>query len=579
MDGLPGGLHLGRRIRNVGRFAQIINVLAKHGFWSFLESSGIKNWLTPEQVRTVEKIDRSEVDPSVIQGNSRTDLSLPRRMREAIEELGPTFIKFGQMLASREDLLPESYIAEFSKLHKDVATIPYSAIRRTLAEDLGDEGLSKFVEISETPLAAGSIGQVHKATLSDGSQVVVKVQRPKIVEQIRTDLDLMEVLAGLVEKYIPELKALRLVLTVEEFARSLEWELDFIREAGNTTKISQNFSEVPEVVAPEVFWDLTSTRVLTLSYVEGYSITEKGLLEAAELDPKVLVERGLNMFLKMVFIDGLYHGDLHAGNLLALSGNKIGVLDFGLTVRLSRSIRESLAGLLVALVDEDYESLVAHFMDLANPSANFDAEAFEEAISNELSPFVGVSWAKIRTGKLLWSLAKVSAQHGAPLPRPMILFFRSLVSFEGVGAKLNPDFDIISTSKKFSEDLVRKMYSQENIQHHALVLARDFSVLAKHAPRQIRGLLKQVADGKMQLNISSKDLKYTALMLDRLMSRIAVSIILASLIVGSSILVLAKVGEEYFHMSFFGIIGFSIAGVLGLYVVWSVLSGGSKNDS
>jgi len=578
MDGIAGGLHLGRRIRHVGRFAQIVNVLARHGFWSVLETSGIRSWLTPEQVRAVEKIDRSEGDRLEAKASSKFDASIPRRMREAIEELGPTFIKFGQMLASREDLLPEVYLKELGKLHKDVATIPYSSVRRTLVEELGREGLSKFSEISETPLAAGSIGQVHKATLKDGSKVVIKIQRPKIADQIATDLELMEVLAGLLEKYVPELKALSLQLTVKEFSKSLKWELDFVREAGNTSKIRENFIDVSEVVVPDVYWDLTTTKVLTLSYVDGYSILDRELIEAMNLDAKVLVERGLNMFLKMVFIDGLYHGDLHAGNLLALSGDRIGVLDFGLTVRLSRSTREHLAGLLVALVEEDYEALVSHFMDLANPKSSFDSESFEQSISNELSPFVGISWSKVKTGKLLWTLAKVSAEHGAPLPRPLILFFKSLISFEGVGAKLNPDFDIISVSKKFSEDLAKNMYSKENLQHHALILARDFSVLAKHGPRQIRGLLKQLADGEMQLNVSSNDLRYTANTLDRLMSRIAVSIILASLIVGSSILVLAKVGEEYYHMSFFGIVGFSIAGVLGLYVVWSVLRGRGNRD-
>lgn len=569
MDRSSKAIFLGRHIRHLGRFAQIANIFARHGFWSIMEAVGIRSLLSPEQVKEAEGLSRT--------GETSHDEQLsdtgPRRMRLAFEELGPAFVKLGQMLASREDLVPASYTEELRKLHQEVSSLPFNQIRAIIHNELQSKGLDKIEQVVETPLAAGSIGQVHKAFLKDGTAIVIKVQRPRIAEQIRIDLSLMELIAGLLEKYLPETKSLRPKVVVEEFRRGMAGELDFIREAGSTTKIAENFEGNNHIKIPEVHWDLTTSKVLTLSFIEGYNITDRETLLSAGLDPKTLVERGLTAFLQMVFVDGFYHGDLHAGNILALSDNRVAILDFGLAIKLGRTTQENLAGLLVALVQEDYESLVSYFAELADPTPAFDQAAFEEEVGNALTPFVGLKLAKIRTGRLLWDIAKIAAQHGAPLPRQLILFFKTLASFEGVGQALSPDFDVVRTCQRFSEKLVKRMYSPENLQRQGLIIARDFAHLARHAPRQIRGLLKLVNEGDLQINVQSKELLFAATSLDKMVSRLAVSVILASLIVGSSILVLARVGEQYFHMSLLGLIGFSIAGILSLYVIWSMLRG------
>lgn len=571
-------IHLGRRIRHVGRLAQIANILAKHGFWSVLEAANIGSSLTPEQRKVAEEISREESKQGQDVGFSSGDIELarPRRVREAIEELGPAFVKLGQLLASREDILPDAYIKELRKLHKDVVTLPFEIIQRVLREELGEEGLAQFAEISSTPLAAGSIGQVHPAVLKSGEKVVIKIQRPNIAEQIRIDLGLMEVLAGMLERYIPEFRSARPKVTVEEFMHAMEGELDFVREAGNLTKIAQNFADNQFLILPEVNWDLTTTKVLTQTFVEGYALADKQGLVQAGLDPEVLVDRGLNIFLQMVFVDGQYHGDLHEGNLLAAEGNRIAMIDFGLTVRIGRVNRENLAGLLMALVEEDYESMVSHFVELADPSPSFNIVAFEEAVANELSPFIGLKLAKVRTGKMLWRLAKLSAKYGAPLPRPLILFFRTLAAFEGIGSRLTPDFDIINSCRAFSDKLVKKMYSKEAIKRQGLLIGRDLANLARFAPRQVRGLISQIVSGDLQINIASREVQFAANSLDRSVSRLAVSVIVAALIIGSSILVMARVGEEYHNVSTLGLAGFATAGILGLYIVYSIVRGGGK---
>ncbi len=520
---------LGRRVRNVGRMAQITNVFARHGFWGFIRESGLDRWLTPDQLRTAEAESSAE-------GRSNRDLSLPERLRMAFEELGPAFVKLGQVLAVREDLLPEEYLAELRKLHSQVEPLPFSVIQQRLEQELGAERMADFIEVSERPLAAGSIAQVHTAKLCTGEDVVIKVQRPNIRHQIETDLQLIGTLATILEKYIPELRSIRLSTMADELSRAMSSELDFIREAGSTTKFSANFRDVPYVVIPEVFWAYTTTHVLTLTYLRGTSPWDKAEIQRLGLNPVMLVEQGLEMFLKMVFVDGFYHGDLHPGNLLVLPENRVGVLDFGLVVRISTFTREHLAGLLVALVAEDFERMVQHFVELSEPSSDFDLERFQHDIANSVAPFVGLRLKAIRSGGLLFDLAKIAAHHGVPMPQELIMFIKTLVQFESIGLHLNPEFDIISTCEKFSAKIVKDLYSPENLRDQAIVIARDAAALLRHAPLQIRRLLKAAIDGDLRLQVESDSIDSLSEVLDRASARLALSFVSAALFVAGAIL-------------------------------------------
>lgn len=579
-------LQLGRTIRHMGRLAQITNVFARHGLWSLAEKLGLDRRLTPEQVREAQSLDRHEENDIGADGGTGqvSDTSqdesvvsvkgLPARLRRCFEELGPAFVKLGQVLAVREDLLPPEYIEELGKLHTKVQQLPYSVIQEVLREELGEAKLAGFAFIDEKPLAAGSIGQVHEAKLTTGERVVIKVRRPGIEAQIKVDLSLIEELAGLVEKFIPETASARPRAMAAEFARALTGELDFIREAGNITKIRRNFAERPDVVLPEVYWKLTTSKVLTQSFLEGHGVWDREGIIAAGLNPAELVERGFGMFLKMVFVDGLFHGDLHPGNLLALPGNKIGVLDFGLTVHLGRSTRENLAGLLIALVKEDYNQVVARYCELADPAVNFDADAFEHAIGNVVAPFVGISLVDTPTARLFWDLARIAAEHGAPMPMDLVIYVKTLVSFEGIGSHLDPDFDVLVMAEKYSGEIVREVYSPEALKEQALVIARDLSQLAKHAPLQLRRLLKAGIEGDLSFQLKSEDIHRVALAVERSSSRLAVSLIVAALIVGSSILTFYRTGSEVSPISSYGLAGFILAFFLGIYVVISILRSG-----
>ncbi len=571
MDITKSGIALGRRIKNVGRLAHIVNVFARHGLWSVAERLGLASQLTPEQVRRAQELSREEGGVPVGDADVK---GMPSRLRQSFEELGPAFVKLGQVLATREDLLGKEYIEELSKLHSNVAPLPFAAIRQVLIEELGEERLGQFETIEETPLAAGSIAQVHRATLIGGLPVVIKVQRPGIEAQVKVDLSLMEEVATLVERFIPEAKVARPVATVEEFRRAIISELDFVREAGNISKIQRNFSEWPDIVLPEVHWRFTTTRVITQSFLDGVSAVDREAIIARGMDPSILVERGCGMFLKMVFVDGLFHGDLHPGNLLAMEGNKIGVLDFGLTVHLSKSTRDHLAGLLMALIDEDFQRVVMHYCELADPDLDFDAQTFEHEVGNAVSPFIGLSLESMRAGRLFWDLARVAARQGAPMPQALVVFIKTLVSFEGIGQKLDPGFDLLKTAQKYTASIAVELYSPENLKEQAMMIARDLTALAKHGPFLVRRLLRAGLEGDLSLNVKSEEMKKLAAALDRSSSRMAISLIIASLIVGSSILTYSGKGQELSTMPIFGLAGFALAGLLGFYVIFSVLRGG-----
>ncbi len=566
-------LQLGRRIRHVGRLAQISNVFARHGLWSLAERLGLKSWLTSEQVREAEELHREGGGESA--DAEVTELKgLPARLRRSFEELGPAFVKLGQVLATREDLLPKEYTDELRKLHSSVLALPFSAIKQVLETELGEVKLKAFRSISEKPLAAGSVAQVHEAWLETGERVVVKVQRPGIDQQIRVDLSLMIELAGMLEKFIPETSFARPQAMIEEFSRAFQGELDFIREGGNIAKITRNFEKVPHILFPAVHWKLTTPRVLTQTYMDGLPAGDRDRIVASGLQPTELVERGMGMFLKMVFVDGLFHGDLHPGNILAMPDNNVGIIDFGLCVHLGKATRENLAGLLIGLIEEDFNRAVMHYVELADPAMSFDVDAFEHEVGNAVAPFIGLALEDLRSGRLFWDLARVAAKHGAPMPNELVIFIKTLVSFEGIGTNLDPGFDVLKTAEKYTAEIVAGIYSPENLKRQALTMAHDLGQLLRHGPFQVRRILRAALEGDLSLNIKSEGLDRLATSLDRSSSRISISMIIASLIVGSSILTFSPAGAgNISSIPVFGLVGFALAGLLGFYVILSVLRG------
>lgn len=565
---------LSSKLRHATRLAQIVNVFTSHGFWSVIEKIGIRKNLSSTQANEAKTVSDSADD---LQNLDTTDVAelqtfrVGQRLRLAFEELGPAFIKFGQFLSAREDLLPAHITLELRKLQDQVGELSYKEIEKVLKQEL-DPDLLKDLQMDTKALAAGSIGQVHLATLQSHEKVVVKVQKPDIQDNIISDCQLMFYVATRINRYFPQLRYLNLTQLILEFERTIKGELDYIKEAANTTKVAGNFATNPHVVVPNVHWDYTTNRVLVLDFIDGIPASKVTQLKNTDYSPRLITQRGCEMFLQMAFVDGLLHGDLHAGNLLIQEGNHIGVLDFGVTIRLSQSTRESLAGLLLALTQEDYESLTSHFLELTSPGSGFDPAKFEYEISNTLSPFIGLGLSKISSGSLLWELAGIAARYEANLSGDLIIFLKTLATFEAIGEQLDPNFDLMEACQSYATKIVQKMYGPDAIKRQSMAIGRDLAKLARHSPWQIRRVLDAAVEGKLTLKVRSVEVERLSRSMHHASSRMSISFIIGALIIGSSILSSGRVGDQLFSISIFGILGFGVAALLGLYIIWSLFT-------
>jgi ubiquinone biosynthesis protein len=571
MENLQVNIPLRRQIRNVGRFAKIINVFARHGYWSVIQRLEMRRVLNADEIQEASSesnaAEKSQVNPtSSLEG-------IPTHLRKALEELGPAFVKLGQILAVREDLLPKDFTDELRRLHSHVDSLPFEVIQQRLQEDLGPEKIGQFAQINPIPLAAGSIAQVHSATLLDGTKVVIKVQRPGIKQQIETDLDLMATIAQLMEKYIPESRFVRPTLLVQALSDALRSELDFVREAGSLSKMAMNFGEVSHVHFPTVFWNLSGQKILTLSYMDGIPADDRDKMIAAGIDVKTLMNRGLTMFMKMVFVDGFFHGDLHPGNILAREQSEIGLLDFGLVLRIGVRTRENLAGLLLCLSREDYEGMITHYLEIADPASSLDVGKFQHDVANAISPFMGLSLKQTQSGALLWDLARIAAKHHTPFPQDLIIFVKTMATFEGVATRLDPDFNMMDQVEEFAGDILAELYSPKRVQEQALSIGRDVASLMRHAPIQTRKLLNAALEGRLRMNVASPDLAKLTKSVDRTGSRLSVALIVGALLIGSSILTFAS-GSTQINVGIVGAGGFVLAGLLAFYIVISILKSG-----
>ena len=477
MQWIRTGRQIGQAVKNVKRLRTIIRIFAKHGYHDVVNRIGLGRYLDPVSKHLSR--DDAKKEPQV-------------RLREALEELGPTFVKLGQLLSTRPDLVPVYVAEELTKLQDDVPTIPVSEIIASIEKELKKPVAEIFAEFDETPLAAASISQVHKAVLHTGEKVVIKVQRPGIEDVIETDVSLLQFIAVLLDRYVPEAKIVDPKTIVDEFFRSLSNELDFHIEANNMQKISRNIESYSDIIIPKVYKEYSSNRVLTLERLEGIRLSDTQALNKAGVDKKKIVELGTRVFFKSVMIDGIFHGDLHGGNLFALPGNKLGIIDFGIVGRISRRSRDQLANMVLSLLDEDFENLCYLYAELGNAGPSIDFEGFQREVRNSLSPYIGLALNEVNSGRILMNATSIATQYGIRIPGDWMLVFKAIFTIEGMGRSLHPEFDIMSMSGELAKDLVRTQYSWDRISKDLLWVGKDMASLFQSVPRQIRWMFKEI---------------------------------------------------------------------------------------
>lgn len=546
-------------LRDMGRVHQIASILIRYGFGDMVRRIGMSAAL-----ERTGKVLHWHVNEELL------TLDPPTRVRRALEELGPSFVKLGQVLATRVDLFPPEWIAELSKLQNAVPPVDYALIHAQLCEDLGDAPERIFARIDEVPLAAASLAQAHRAWLEDGTSVILKVRRPGIRSVIEADLRLLSRLAEIVQAEAPDLHRYRPLQVVHEFTLSLRRELDFAAECRNAERIARNFAEHPEIVVPRVYWEWTGERLNVQEFVQGIAGSDLEALDAAGLDRRLLAQRGAETILKMVLEDGFFHADPHPGNLFFLPGERIGIIDFGMVGRLSEQRRFQVAKLLHGLAAHDGDAVVGVLLDWAEGEGEADVQRLQADTDAFVDQYYGVPLAELSLGGMLSDVTVILRDHGLALPADLALMIKAFVTLEGLGRQLDPGFDMASQARPFLERVLLKHRSPKAVARRGKRAMAGLAELLSNLPGDLRQLLRSARNGKLLMHIEVTTLKHFGDQVNSAANRLTVGVITAALIIGSSIVMHASSGRSGQGWPTLGVLGFIGATLGGLWILLAI---------
>lgn len=554
--------------RDLGRLNEILGVLVRHGFGDTVRRLGLADRLerAGHMLKWEHAADLARVEP-------------PAQVRLALEELGPAFVKFGQILAGRADLFGPEWIAEFEKLHSQVPAVPLERLRPQLREDLGGEPEEVFARFDTEPLAAASIAQVHRAQLHDGSEVVVKIRRPGITDVIEADLRLLGRLAGLAETELPALRPYHPRQLVREFARSLRRELNLAAECRHAERIAQNMAALPHIVIPRVYWQHTGERVNVQDWVQGVSGGQLDLLTPeAGFDRAVLARRGARAVLQMIVQDGLFHADPHPGNVFYLPGNGIAFIDFGMVGRLSQRRRSELLHLLLGLVEGQPHAVAEVLLDWAGHENNVHPAQLETEIEAFVDQYHGVPLAQLNLGQMLADVTAILREHRLGLPPDLALLIKAFISLEGMGRNLDPAFHMAAEALPLLREVAQQRYAPRAVARRSWQTLRQLLATAERLPEDIGRLMRNARRGRLQVGIEVTHLRRVGDQIDRAANRLAMALVIAALIVGSSIVMTVQGGPTLFGLPAFGFLGFFGAVVCGLWLVRAIWRSSHQRD-
>ena len=553
--------------RDLGRLKDILGALIRHGFG--------------DSVRRLGLADRLERAGHALHWDHAADLARlepPVQVRLAMEELGPTFVKLGQILAGRADLFGPEWIAEFEKLHSHVPAVPLADLRPQLREDLGDEPEAVFARFDTEPLAAASIAQVHRAQLKDGTEVIVKIRRPGIADTIAADLRLLGRLAALAEEQLPWLKPYRPQQLVKELAKSLQRELDLASECRNAERIAKNMAGMPWIVVPGVHWDHTRERVNVQDFIGGIAGHHLEQLEQGGYDRKLLAQRGAQSVLKMIVEDGLFHADPHPGNVFYLPDNRIAFIDFGMVGRLSVKRRGELLALLLGLVERNPQSVADVLLDWTGDGSGADIDALEAEIEAFVDQYYGVPLAQLSLGGMLGDVTAILRAHHLALPSDLALLIKAFITLEGLGRGLDPDFHMAEEALPLLRKVMRAQYRPKVLMQRGWRNLRRMLALVEQLPHDISRLMRNARRGKLNIHLDIAHLRRVGDQLNQAANRISMALVIAALIVGSSIVMTVEGGPTLFGLPAFGFLGFCGAVVGGLWLVRSIRRSNHHHD-
>lgn len=532
-------LNLKKEARDIKRFNQIIMVLAQQGFGYLFDKVKIEKFLKRKKIRENDK---------------------PKRLRKALEKLGPTFIKLGQILSLRPDLIPKEYVKELGNLQDRVPSFSYEEVRRIIKEDLHRPINKLFLDFSKEPIASASISQVHKAKLKNGTIVAVKVQRPNVKEIMETDIEIMFYIAGLLEKHSKKIRKYKPVRIVQEFKEWTERELDFKIEAKNAKRFYKNFKRSNKVKIPKVFNKYSNRKVLTLEFIDGIELHNISQVKGKKgYNIKEIIKNGFDSILTQVFIHGFFHADPHPGNILILKGNKIALVDFGIVGYFDDDLKRKCLDLFYGIVEEDMDAIVDTFLDMGLVEEDeTDIKSFKSDIKKIIDPLQKSKLKDVKISYVLEEVLDIAFKHKVKMPVDFVLFGKAIVEIEGVGLEYEPDFKFVENAKPFLEKLIKREIKLSNMAKDFKKNVARYGRFFRELPDQISAALRRIQKGTVKVDVEDTDVKSLGRDIDRSSNRLTYGIIIAALLITGALL--ANTGKAVFYgFSLISLICFAMA--------------------
>jgi len=540
--------------KELGRLKEIIKVLHRYGFGVVLR-----------RLHLYYRLPFRRVSPEAER------LTPPQRVRRILEELGPTFIKFGQVLSTRSDLLPKEYIDELKKLQDKAPSFPFEEVRGIVEEELGISVEDVFESIEPRPLASASLAQVHRARLRGGEEVVLKVQRPGIEKVIESDLSLLLYLARQAEKRISELSYYQPSSVVRQLAITIRKELDFLREGRNTERFANNFSEVDYVIIPQVYWDYSTERLLTLEYLEGIKIDHVEELEREGYDLKLIAERGAEAFMWQVFVHGLFQADPHPGNVLVMEENRLGLIDFGQVGRVRSSLKENLIDLAIAIVKKDPEKVADVLLEVGAVTPETPIMLFRNEVEDLISEYYGLRLSQVSVASMVHELFDISLRYHIRMPPDFAFLIKSIMTSESIGRQLYEDFNLSKTMEPFVKELIKERTSPRNLVSRAIDKGEEVGEAIVNMPLRFQEMADVVTRGVVLRHSGLEDIIEE---LDAMANRLSFAMVTAAIIIGSSLVMTIARGPMFLDLPVFGLLGFIFASVLGTILLVKIIKSG-----
>ncbi len=558
-------------LKGLRRLGVITGVLVKHGFGDLLE----------------RLLNGRKARPEVSDGEMflRGGFPSARRIRLVLEELGPSFVKLGQLMSTRADIFPPEYIAEFKKLQDMVPPVSFEEVKAVAEREIGRPLLEIFAEFDEQSIAAASVGQVHIAKLHSGQKVAVKIIRPGIDRRIKEDLRLMYFLARRAEKTLEIGRVIGATNLVREFERNITRELDMLIEAGSIEKFARNFEEVEEIYIPKVHWDYTTRSVLVMEHIEGIKMDQVQEIRAAGIDPKEVAMIGLRSFSRQIMLYGFFHADPHPGNTIVMRDGRVSLVDFGITGYLDEETMRQIANLFLGYAEHDYDMVMDALMDAGLINENMDLKALRSDLKDVSESFYGRSLQHISVKDVYDQLMDLVLKYRIRLPRNLLLLLKTFIQTEALGKILGSDASILEVTRPFAKKLLQRGLNTQSILRNLDREGRAMSGYARSIPKHVNDILRQTAAGRQQIELRHTGLEEVRSRVEKGVNRLTVGIIIAaSIIAGAMIL---NSGQKVMELTFsflgpqtvsltaiLGIAGYAVATLLGIWLIVSILRSG-----